>query len=461
MRILVIGPKDFTARLKRALPEGRFTLTAVRALASEPGDAQVEGVDAAIIAVPDRTDAAAKLAVTRLRQEAIPVLALFEPGRAAVAAELVQAGATQTLPDPMRDDERKLLAANLEAVARRSRREDLERGDYQRLKRYFPVLAGMSHLFHSCPTEQEVLDVIEFYLPSLFAEAACALYLRRDESGELHRFIASGPEFRGPEEVPAAGCEAVRTRMPKTSEDCHAAGCSLGRYFAGLPTLCLPLVAGGEDIGLLIFHATTAASNLATEFTRNLGVAVVAAENIALALYSVKLCEELYRQSTRDPLTGLFNRRYLRESLKRELFNHERRHRPLGMLVIDIDNFKTFNDDHGHDAGDEVIRRVARALQNFVRSGDIPCRYGGEEFLVVMNTINVQDCASRAEQLRKRIEKLEARFEGRDLGQVRVSIGVAVYPDHGETPDELIKAADKALYAAKKAGRNVVKVAND
>jgi len=171
-----------------------------------------------------------------------------------------------------------------------------------------------------------------------------------------------------------------------------------------------------------------------------------------------KASEALREQTIRDPLTGLFNRRFLDESLDREIARARRDNRPLALLMIDIDRFKQLNDTYGHLAGDAVIRRVSELVRSRARSGDLPCRYGGEEFLLVLPDITLGTAVERADEWRTAIAN-DWTVIGENAFAVTVSIGVAVFPGHGDSREALIEAVDQALYAAKRNGRNRVEVA--
>lgn len=166
---------------------------------------------------------------------------------------------------------------------------------------------------------------------------------------------------------------------------------------------------------------------------------------------------QLREQSIRDPLTRLFNRRYLQETLERELASAQRDHTALAVILLDIDRFKQINDAHGHQAGDLMLQSLADLLWNQTRQMDVACRYGGEEFVVVMPVASLDAARSRAEQLRAHVEQLRVEYDTLCL-QTTLSLGVAAFPQHGATSDELLRAADDALYAAKAAGRNRVVV---
>ncbi len=165
----------------------------------------------------------------------------------------------------------------------------------------------------------------------------------------------------------------------------------------------------------------------------------------------------LREQAIRDAVTGLFNRRYLEETLDRELARAERRDSPISIIMMDIDHFKVLNDEFGHKAGDLMLKAIGEMLRAQTRQADVACRYGGEEFVVVMADAKLEEAADRAEGLRASVESLRVSYEYREL-RATVSVGVAAYPDHGNTTDIVLRAADAALYAAKAAGRNRVNV---
>lgn len=170
-----------------------------------------------------------------------------------------------------------------------------------------------------------------------------------------------------------------------------------------------------------------------------------------------ELQEQLREQANRDPLTGLYNRRYLDSTLERELARCKRDGDPLALILIDIDHFKQVNDTYGHQAGDEVLLRLAAMLAGMARAGDVACRYGGEEFLLLMPTMPLASARERAEALRAAFADVEVPFGAFKL-RTTVSVGIAAYPGHGISADELIRNADTALYRAKNLGRNRVEV---
>ena len=173
-------------------------------------------------------------------------------------------------------------------------------------------------------------------------------------------------------------------------------------------------------------------------------------------LASLQLRETLREQSIRDPLTRLFNRRFLEESLERELQLAGRKNQSIAVLFLDLDHFKRFNDTFGHDAGDIVLQSLADLFRNFFRATDICCRYGGEEFAIILPESTSQDAAIRADALRSEVKSLRLQYKKQSLGQLTLSVGVAAFPEHGSTSEELLKLADQCLYQSKARGRDVV-----
>lgn len=165
------------------------------------------------------------------------------------------------------------------------------------------------------------------------------------------------------------------------------------------------------------------------------------------------LQSKLREQAIRDPLTNLFNRRYLEETLERELSRAARENYPVCIIMIDLDHFKRINDTYGHEAGDLVLKTIADAVSEHSRRGDFACRYGGEEFVIVMPNITMVVAYERAENLRQSLNLLSIPYEYYNLS-VTISIGIASYPENGQTREAILRAADQAMYAAKEAGRD-------
>jgi diguanylate cyclase (GGDEF)-like protein len=210
----------------------------------------------------------------------------------------------------------------------------------------------------------------------------------------------------------------------------------------------------GETLGVLCLIGISAEGGAGSADEKSLAVTV--AEDIKLSLFNLKLREKLRDQATRDPLTGLYNRRYLEESLVRELHRTVRDNLPLSVAMLDLDYLKRFNDTFGHEAGDRVLRELGRLFRDKLRKSDVSCRFGGEEFVLVLPGSTLADARERVEQIRLLVKGLQLRYDDQILSRLTVSAGLAASPEHGSTADELLQAADEALYAAKQSGRDRV-----
>jgi diguanylate cyclase (GGDEF)-like protein len=222
-------------------------------------------------------------------------------------------------------------------------------------------------------------------------------------------------------------------------------------------SLCLPLMGQNEIIGMLCLQISKSEEKYFTQDVQNLAIAC--ADSIALAIANLRLRDRLRNQTIRDPLTGIFNRRFMEETLEREIHRAGRNQEPLCVIMFEIDDFKQYNNTFGHDAGDYVLKKVTDTMRSRLRRSDFPCRYGGDEFTLLLPNTTLEDGAQRAEELRKAVEALALSFNNQALGQVTVRMGVAIYPKHGETGESVLKVADDASYRARAIGKNCVVVA--
>jgi diguanylate cyclase (GGDEF)-like protein len=228
-----------------------------------------------------------------------------------------------------------------------------------------------------------------------------------------------------------------------------------------LGSICVPLIAQGEVLGMLhlkIVNTKTQAMIGSPEalLEKKQRVAISFAEHIGLSLANLRLRESLRTQAIRDPLTGLFNRRYMEETMERECARVKRLDAPMSLIMMDFDNFKQFNDTYGHNVGDILLRQFGEWLKTQKRIEDIACRFGGEEFILILPGACLDIAYKRAEELRLGVKELQVQHNGKSHNVLSLSLGVAVLPDHGSTSEELIKAADMAMYQAKKEGRDRV-----
>jgi diguanylate cyclase (GGDEF)-like protein/PAS domain S-box-containing protein len=310
-------------------------------------------------------------------------------------------------------------------------------------------------LLQTCETQDEAYRVIALLAGELFLGQSGCLAVFHPSGRYLEAVARWGQEKLVEDVFSLNDCWAIRRGRPhEVMDPATALHCT---HFTQQPAygyMCLPLSVHGETLG--VFHLS-ASSAIAGEIQiSNRQLAVIVGEGIKASLANLKLREQLHEQATRDPLTGLFNRRYLADTLPRELHRAVRGNAPLCLAMLDLDNLKRFNDSFGHEAGDLVLRELGRVLRENLRKSDIACRYGGEEFVLVLPDSMPEGARQRLDAIRKMVERLQIRCEGQDLGGMTFSGGIASAPENGSTTQELIRAADEALYAAKQAGRNRV-----
>ncbi|MBT9613806.1 MAG: diguanylate cyclase [Burkholderiales bacterium] len=290
------------------------------------------------------------------------------------------------------------------------------------------------------------------------AQCACELLphiggalLLRTRPGVVETAVTWGHsaqhEFSRPED-----CWAQRLgHTYVVSQRLGAACCAHLKTSAPGPYVCVPLIAQGELLGTLHLQAQTTSTEAPSSW-----LAEALAQRTAGAISRIQREALLRAQATRDPLTGLHNRRFLEETLALEEIRAKRHGAHIGLMVLDVDLFKRFNDTFGHDAGDALLRALGRTIRSQVRKGDIPCRFGGEEFVIVLPGADLDITVARAEALRLAVSELQVTHGGQALGPITVSIGVACYPRHGANCQAVLKVADQALYAGKHAGRDRV-----
>jgi diguanylate cyclase (GGDEF)-like protein/PAS domain S-box-containing protein len=324
------------------------------------------------------------------------------------------------------------------------------------------LLSEMSELLQTCLTVEEAYTVLAQALPRLFANDAGALYVRGDRAEMIA--VAEWGLF-GPRAFVEDGCWALRRGRPHQAGAGGGPICGHAAALEEADSICVPVAVQGETLGVLYVRlgsssATTAQEDGHGEKNRpadtNWRLAITVAEHVALALSNLNLRETLRQQAIRDPLTNLFNRRYMEESLEREVSRAERHGSALGIVMLDIDHFKRINDTYGHTAGDTLLRAIGTLLLSHTRGEDIACRYGGEEFTLILPESSLADTWRRAEQLREAIRRMYVHHNGEPFGVVTISAGVASFPEHGAAPEALLRAADQALYQAKGEGRDRV-----
>jgi len=318
-------------------------------------------------------------------------------------------------------------------------------------------LKEMGDLLDACLTLTEVYGVVRRSMEGMFPGAG-ALHVINASRNLVETVAVWGPAGGGETVFAPADCWALRRgRMHVVEKSVDGLVCA--HLETPLPDsyLCIPLVAQGEAVGVLYLARNPETPPFSPEEQR---VASVASDKLGLSLANLALRERLRTQSVRDHLTSLFNRRYMEETLERELRRAQRNSVPLSVIMVDVDHFKRFNDDHGHDAGDALLAELGRVLRGHVRVEDVPCRVGGEEFAIVLPGAAAKDALRRAEDLREAARRLRIVHRGVSLGAVSMSLGVAAFPEHGSAADGLLRAADGALYRAKREGRDRVILAD-
>lgn len=324
------------------------------------------------------------------------------------------------------------------------------------------ILSVTADLLQSCFTLQEAAAVIGSSAEKLFPAYSGALHIFSSSRNVLEAVATWGPSVWTERLFGPNDCWALRRgRAHHCQSQKDATRCPHLSDGSGSSSLCTPLTAHGETLGVLCLmrNSSTPEGPMIPISDSDARLATSLAEETALSFANLKLREKLRYQSVRDPLTGLFNRRYLDETLERELPNAVRRNRNLGLIMIDVDHFKKFNDIHGHDAGDAVLRELGDFLTKSIRRGDVACRYGGEEFVLVLVESSMEDTVRRAEELRIAFQHLSIKHRDVVLGKVTISAGVAALPNHGTTAADLLAAADAALLHAKEHGRDRVLIA--
>ncbi|MGA8223381.1 MAG: diguanylate cyclase [Candidatus Acidiferrales bacterium] len=336
-------------------------------------------------------------------------------------------------------------------------------GELHRLSDETNLIHEMGDLLQACISTTETCQIIRQFMEKLFPGESGALCMLNASHNLLDAAAVWG-EFPPAEGVFAPDdCWALRRGRSHLSEDCPSAlRCKHLADSRQPGSLCVPLMALGESLGLLHLRSSaTAATGLKQRDPQAHQLrAERTAERIALALVNLKLRESLRWQSIRDPLTGLFNRRYMEESLDREIRRAIRNRQPLGTIMVDLDHFKNFNDAYGHEAGDTVLAAVGGLLQSRTRVEDIACRYGGEEFALIMPDAHLEFLQKRADELREEAKHLQIHYRGKPLDRISLSLGLSSYPEHGNSAIELLRIADAALYRAKSEGRDRVVVAD-
>ncbi len=365
-------------------------------------------------------------------------------------------------------------AEKLAAGDLRQRAVEVEGDDIGRLARSFNQLADrvaardrevallhdMGQLLQSADDEDEAFRVVARLVPALVPGASGAIFTLSNSRDEIVRRTTFGlAEREGPERCAPGSCCGLRKGQTYLVLD--PASQVLCDHLAApaWPYICVPLTAHGQTLGLLYLESAPGKGD--DRLRAALGLLPTVASEVALALGNLALRAELRAQSVRDPLTGLFNRRYLEETLAREIDRARRKELPLAVAMTDLDQFKRLNDSWGHEAGDQVLKRFAELMSSHFRALDVLCRYGGEEFALVFPDCTTEQARLRAEAFLAALRAIVIPYGQAAIRDVTASMGIAGFPHQGATPEALLRSADHALYEAKRAGRDRVEIALD
>jgi diguanylate cyclase (GGDEF)-like protein/PAS domain S-box-containing protein len=329
-------------------------------------------------------------------------------------------------------------------------------GILERRNQEATLLRQMGDLLQICGKIDEAYTVLQQFGPHLFPGSFGALCLISNSRRLVEVVAEWGSDLHTERFFGADECWALRRgQVHVVNHESPRLICQhITADFNG-DYLDVPMMASGEAMGLL--HIACSEQRCFEQ--GSLEFAHTVAEHLALSFSNLRLRETLHSQSIRDTLTGLFNRRFLEESLEKELHRALRQHTTISLIMLDIDHFKHFNDAYGHEAGDQILREIGLQLQRYTRTEDIACRMGGEEFILILPGAPLEIARQRAEYIREAIKEIKLEYHHEPLGAVSISLGVAVFPEHGANSEQLLQAVDKALYQAKHNGRDRVEIA--
>lgn len=318
------------------------------------------------------------------------------------------------------------------------------------------LLVSLTQLLQNCNQEDEYPPIISSLLGELFAHAAGAWYVLNATESQLVRMTQWGaPQEACPTALPPDDCWAYRRGQVHNVGFHQVAEVRCAHIPAQQrASICMPLLTQGKVIGTIVLIPQSQTRPLDEFLAHDASLLTSVADTISLSLSNLRLRNSLREMAIEDALTGLYNRRYMQESFEREIERAQRQKHTIAVVMMDVDWFKRLNDTYGHDAGDLMLKRIADQLKRFRRGIDVVCRYGGEEFLVLLPEIPRATLAQRLEALRQDLQDMHVRYSGEKLLSVTVSMGVSFYPQDSTDPAQLIHLADHALYRAKDKGRN-------
>ncbi len=370
---------------------------------------------------------------------------------------------------PVQDRKGKIVGVSSIAreITARKLAEEVIRQSHAKLEQQthqLKLLAEMGEMLQASSGPADAFAVTARFAQTLIPASSGALFVHSASRDNLELVLRWGePDPNEQDSLAADECWGLRTGRVHLVDDSHTG--LLCRHLSEPPPssyLCAPMIAHGETLGLLYLRmsrdnpaTSEAALPGSLELTWPVGTM---AERLALALADMKLREALRAQSICDPLTGWYNRRHMQDTLERDIRRASRTKRPLSLLMFDIDNFKEFNDSFGHDAGDVALQYLWQMVKTLIRSEDVACRYGGDEFVLILPDSSAELAAQRAGEMRIAVGQAEMQYQGHLLKPMTLSFGIATFPADARTFHELLRAADTALYRAKSEGRDRVRL---
>jgi diguanylate cyclase (GGDEF)-like protein/PAS domain S-box-containing protein len=357
-----------------------------------------------------------------------------------------------------KEDLEEEVARRTEELTRANELLALRSAEIEMKNREISAIGKMGELLSACETSDEAYNVIARSASRLFPNGSGALFILNPSHNLLAPACTWGDAPGLHREVDPKTCWALRRGRCYSRDDLDSGLRCTHLPEADVPGshYCVPLMAQGEALG--VFQLMSAVSDGEKDEKDEAPYRLFSnvAEKVEIAVASLRLSETMRNLSLRDPLSGLYNRRFMEESMQREYTLALRDKTSVGIIMFDIDHFKHFNDTFGHEAGDAVIRQLGVFVKQHVRGSDVACRYGGEEFVIIMPGAAEEAVSTRAEDLRSAISGMHVHTDSQVLGPVTISLGLAVFPLHASTLQATLRAADAALYKAKRNGRNRV-----
>jgi diguanylate cyclase (GGDEF)-like protein len=342
--------------------------------------------------------------------------------------------------------------SNRQITARVQKEQGLQEERIAQRTYEIELLHRLANMLAACKSIGEAQDVVADLIPRILGDINGSVAIMRSSRNLLEVKLDWGQPWPAAHTYAPEECWSLRKgKFHLTNDDFHCISCSHMSAVGNDQTMCIPLTAHGNTIGML--HLYFGAPDISVDqHTRQLAFTV--AEHLGLALANLNMQEKLRFQALSDPLTGLYNRRHFEEQLDLALLNSERDGKEMALLMLDLDHFKRFNDNFGHDAGDYVLKTISNLLVDNAGSEDVVCRLGGEELAIILPNTSHEQALTYSQVICEKVRELHLEMKGLSLGRLGISIGIAISPSDSSDAEHLVKSADIALYDAKEQGRD-------